>query len=122
VDNRVYVIGHDNTLMRQLTQMGVHMFGAIESIKSARIKPAISFDSSLAPFILKHRIPVSLKCANITLRASEQTWKGGAACSTSSLLARRPRPRLELGHMFYHVPMDTLSVKQGDSPGDRRCG
>jgi hypothetical protein len=91
VDNRVYVIGHDNTLMRQLTQMGVHMFGAIESIKSARIKPAISFDSSLAPLILKHRISVGLKYANITVRASEQTWKGGAACSTSSLLARRPR-------------------------------
>lgn len=46
MDNGVYVIGLDNTQMRQLTKVGV--FGANESIRSARIKPAISFDNSNA--------------------------------------------------------------------------
>jgi hypothetical protein len=46
VDNGVYVIGLDNTQMRQLTKV-VGVFGANESIRS-RIKPAISFDKSNA--------------------------------------------------------------------------
>jgi len=82
-------------------------FGDIESIKPARIKPAINFDSSLAPFILKYRIPVGF---NFTMRASEQTCKGSAGCTSPPV--EHPRPRLDFGHMLYHIPMDTLSEKE----------